>query len=362
MGGAERQALILAQELTKKPGIKVFFILFGHGEGMVSEKLKNLNIRYSVIKAPPSRLELLTLYRIILLILRINLSKAEVILPYTWFPNYYCVLISRFIPSVIIWNQRDAGLEFKPDDSIRRMVSKISGFIANSGSAVDFLNDSLGVNREKIRLINNGVIPLKIECDKDEWRRSHGFSNDSYLVTMIGNLHFNKDHGTLIKAFSYLLEKLGSNLNIHLILAGRKDVNYNNLLTLVKELKIDGNVHFLGKVSDIGSLLNASDLFVLSSISEGLPNVILEAMHVGIPIIGTDIPGIREALGNEYADFLARPGDAEDLTEKMLELIRNGFSTEKIIRNQERVKSLFSLNRMINETYNYISELSVESE
>lgn len=361
LGGAEKQALILAGELTKKPDTKVFFILFGHGEGMVSDNLKNQKIPFSVIKTPPSRLKLLTILRILQLILRVNLYKAELVLPYTWYPNYYCALIRRFIPSIIIWNQRDGGLEFKPDERIRRMASKIPGFIANSASAFDFLHNSLGIDRGKIRLINNGVMPLTVKLNRDEWRRSNNFDKNAYLVTMVGNLHFNKDHDTLIKAFSYLSEKLTSSYDIHLLLAGRKDVNYNSLVTLSRELKIEDKVHFLGKVTDVGSLLNASDLFVLSSKSEGLPNVILETMHIGIPITGSDIPGIREALGDDYAGFLAKPGDAHDLAEKMLYLIRNGFSNEKVIRNQERVKALFSLNRMIIETYSYINELA-ESE
>ena len=84
-----------------------------------------------------------------------------------------------------------------------------------------------------------------------------------------------------------------------------------NLKKLVEELNLNGKVVFTGNISyeKIPEVYAAADYFVLSSLSEGLPTALLEAMACGIPIIGTDVGGVSESLGN--CGILVKPDSAE---------------------------------------------------
>jgi glycosyltransferase involved in cell wall biosynthesis len=359
LGGAEMQAIILAEEILKKPGFEVFFILFGKEKGKACDYLDTLKIRYSIIKTPPSRLMPLTLLRIIRLTLKIKKYHPDVLLPYCWYPNYYTTIVWQFFHyGIIIWNQRDGGLEHVPDKLIRRIVKKNSGFIANSTSGMNFLKHSLNIDPSEIRLIHNGVQAILIVKDKDQWRKENNFHPDSFLITMTGNLHYNKDHETLFRAFKYAMEKIHGDVNLHLLLAGRKDVNFESLVRLSELLNITTRVHFLGVITDIGSLLNASDLFVLSSRSEGLPNVVLEAMSIGIPITGTKNSGMLDALGKSCEKYLAEPGDYMALGKKILDQINHsGMQSDIVKLNKDRVNEIFTKCQLVSRTCNYIYDL-----
>src|SRR5439155_2520583 len=84
---------------------------------------------------------------------------------------------------------------------------------------------------------------------------------------------------------------------------------------------LGSSVRFLGDVEDVAGLLAASDVAVLSSPSESRPHAVLEAAAAGLPIVATDIPGIREALGQHQHAHLAPVGDAERLAENLVQLI-----------------------------------------
>ena len=93
--------------------------------------------------------------------------------------------------------------------------------------------------------------------------------------------------------------------------------------------------------------LGAADLYVHSSISEGLPNGVLEAMAAGLPVVGTNIPGIREALDEEMFDCLAPPRDAEALAEKIISMIGNAPRRSAYgAANRLRIEAEFNLEKM----------------
>ena len=98
-----------------------------------------------------------------------------------------------------------------------------------------------------------------------------------------------------------------------LVLAGRPAGTQDRLKALAFDLELGRTVRFLGEVRDVSGLLGASDLGVLSSRAESCPNAVLESMGAGLAVAGTDIAGLREALGADGAELLAPPGDAVGL-------------------------------------------------
>jgi glycosyltransferase involved in cell wall biosynthesis len=134
-------------------------------------------------------------------------------------------------------------------------------------------------------------------------------------------------------------------------LAGRFDDMTEPLKTLARDLNLGRSVRFLGHVTDISSLLGAVDLGIFSSQLEGCPNGVLECMAAGLPVVATDIPGIREALGNESESTLSPPGDYEAMASKISQLIIDAALRQRYgLINRERVERLFGVDRMCLET------------
>jgi glycosyltransferase involved in cell wall biosynthesis len=143
-----------------------------------------------------------------------------------------------------------------------------------------------------------------------------------------------------------------------LLLAGGLFSETSNLKIMAYDLELCGSVRFLGPVMDITGLSHASDLCVFSSRVEGSPNAVLECMATGLPVAGTDIPGLREAVGEDNVRFLAPPGDAELLAEKILLLAQDRKSRHEIgCLNRERVATVFSLERMTRDATRLIASV-----
>ena len=117
---------------------------------------------------------------------------------------------------------------------------------------------------------------------------------------------------------------------------------------LAFDLRLDESVRFLGVVDDVPGLVGASDVSVLSSLREGLPRSLLESMGAGVPVAGTDIPGIREAVGAEGLPFLAPLHDVDALADVLLVLARDGDLRARLGASYaRRVAQEFTVDRML---------------
>jgi glycosyltransferase involved in cell wall biosynthesis len=143
-----------------------------------------------------------------------------------------------------------------------------------------------------------------------------------------------------------------------LILAGHASTTFHDVQALTFEMGVQDSVLFPGPVRDIHQLLQSADLAAFSSVLEGCPNAVLEGMAAGLPVVATDIPGIREAVGKEGAQFLVPPRDEQKLAEvitlfAMDPLLRTAVGNE----NRKRIAEHFSIRRMQNEMAELINHL-----
>jgi glycosyltransferase involved in cell wall biosynthesis len=185
---------------------------------------------------------------------------------------------------------------------------------------------------------------------------------------MLANMHYPKDHETLLDAWAKVIHRRGeSRRHAFMVLAGRDVSRLSMLRAQAQSLNLAADsIQFLGDVEDVAGLLSASDLSVLSSRMEGCPNALLESMLAGVPVLGTDIPGIREAVGPENCGYLAPPGDSEALAGQMLammERLKDTVLKKKIIdRNRERVQKEFSVQNMCRQYAELIARGTRKSE
>jgi glycosyltransferase involved in cell wall biosynthesis len=157
------------------------------------------------------------------------------------------------------------------------------------------------------------------------------------LLLYVGLISRMKGVSDLVKAFVRIVKEERETV---LILAGREEELYaDKIRALVKEMKLEGSVRFLGPVpnEDVVHLMRACDLFVLASRSEGIPRAVLEAMACGKPIVATRVAGVREAVRDGETGYTVEVGDIGGLAEAALRLLRDEELRMRLGRNARLV-------------------------
>jgi len=172
----------------------------------------------------------------------------------------------------------------------------------------------LGVRRERLRVVPNGI-PF-ISGDRNVVRSELGIEDDEVLMVAVGNLYPVKGHRFLIKA----LAGLPRDGRWKLAIAGRGQEE-QDLRAMISENGLSGRVQLLGLRQDIANVLAAGDLFVMPSLSEGLPLAVLEAMAAGLPVVASAVGGIPDVTGNGRGGITVPAGSVESLQEALEYLV-----------------------------------------
>jgi sugar transferase (PEP-CTERM/EpsH1 system associated) len=201
---------------------------------------------------------------------------------------------------------------------------------------------------ERIRVLPNGVDTAKF-CPRPnarvEMRRQLGLAEDCIACGAVGRLVAIKDHFTLLQATKILLQ-CGVPLYLFLVGTGPELVNLQRFVAASPELS--ERIRFIGLTTDVAALLNALDIFVLPSLSEGMSNTLLEAMAAGLPVLASRVGGNPEIIGEECTSCLFTAGDVADLSARLEHLAKYPVLRQKLgLAARRRVEKEFSLERMI---------------
>jgi glycosyltransferase involved in cell wall biosynthesis len=352
MGGAERQAFLLGRQLTRDEGALVRLVSVGPANipFTMVESIEREGLsweRFTFTHTYGERLrQAWDLARFVVFLRR---ERPDVVLSYCMFPNIVSALTWKLGGArVCIWNQRDEGRGRVMRAVERVAVRQVRRFVSNSTHGADFLTDTLGVPREQVHVVRNGIETIRAQRDRGAWRRDLGLSDADFVACMVANLHGFKDHHTLIAAWRHVVDRVSpSGRNAHLLLAGANGDRTDDVRRQIDDLNLNRHVHLLGQVTDVAGLLGAVDLSVFSSVAEGVPNAVLEAMSAGVAVVATDYPGIREALGPSAESMLARAKDPADLADKILRTADDASLRASLGRQgRVRVSSEFSIERM----------------
>lgn len=220
--------------------------------------------------------------------------------------------------------------------------------VAGSEGAADDLAKTIKISKNKIKVICNPTDVEKIgkECEKipdHPWLKNKTVP----VILAAGRLTVEKDYPTLFKAFSILSEK--NNFRLIILGEGKKR---RELEELVEMLGLQDKIDMPGFVKNPFAYMHNCDVFVLSSITEGLPNTLIEAMACGTPVVSTDCPsGPREILDNGKYGKLVKVGDEKALANAILETIKNPLDSSELIK---RVNENFSLEKSVEGYMNII--------
>jgi len=211
----------------------------------------------------------------------------------------------------------------------KQTLKEADKIIAVSGATKDYVL-SLGAKPKKITVLHNGVDLAKfrpLAGKREEMRRKLGIPQNAIVVLTVRRLVYKNGVDTLIDSANIAVKK---NPRIVFLAVG-KGPDSDGVKLRIAQLGIEGNFKLAGFVSDedLPFYYNVADLFVLPSKSgEGLPLVALEAMACALPIIATDVGGIREILMKDYGK-LVPPNQPELLAKAVLDFADVDFSSRK---------------------------------
>lgn len=217
--------------------------------------------------------------------------------------------------------------------------------VAVSHDLARFLAGELRLEPAALHVIHNGV-PLPTRPPREERHvrasaaRNHlSIPDDGALVVAVGNLYPVKDHATLLRAVARVP-------GTRLAIAGRGEQE-SRLRQLAHELDVTDRLYLLGLRDDVERVLEAADLFVQPSRSEGLPLAILEAMAAGLPVVATAVGGIGEAVEDEKTGHLVPPGDPDALADAVTRVLFSKDRGETLGEaGRVRVEEEFSVSAM----------------
>ena len=355
-GGAERQSILLAKALIENYRCHVDFLGWG-GDGILADKVRELGIKPWVfpLPDPQNRMKmaasLFSLARFIK-----NEIKPDYLLPFVSYHSKVIGSIWRYTGARFTWwNQRDEGRLVYGTRTERKLMRTLPSIVSNSFEGRDFLINKFDLPFERVRVINNGVILPKDEVD-NAWREKLGLAPDDILITMVASLTQYKDHDTLLRAFA-IARKSTNGSKFRLVLAGRFGDTTKHLKALAFDLGLGDSVAMVGEIHDVDSLLSASDLMVHSSIMEGCPNSVLEAMAQRKCVIGSNISGMRQVLGYSAESYLAKPGDVDHLAGLIVQLANAPEQRVQAgINNRNRIESEFSISHMTTQVLETVLE------
>ncbi len=341
LGGSERMIECIAPRL-KDRGYRVRVLAF-KGWGPISENLETMGIE-CISLFGRGKFDFRVLWRYFLYLLRFPPDIIIAFLYRVYIPTRVLGWLLE-IPNVS--SVRDVE---KWMNSLQRFIDRITtplclAVYACSCGVSLFLQRGIGIPEKYIIIILNGIDAddYRVNVDRSEKLRDLGLDPDRLVIGTVSRLHEPK------KGIKYLLEAaslLQREIDFHLLIVGEgKDEQH--LKEMAKEIGV--NVTFLGERHDVPELLQVMDVFVLSSLYEGLPVSLLEAMASSLPVVVTRVGGMSEVVVDGKTGFIVEPGRTEELRMRIEQLLLNKDIRTKLGKNGFlRVKKEFSLDRTVN--------------
>lgn len=261
---------------------------------------------------------------------------------------------------VIIHHVHSTYTHYSPRNiRIERFLSRFTDQTVCISKAVqNFVLQTLGVRKDKTRVIYNGV-PSHVDescgIDRETMRARLGIKKEDLAIIVVAHLTANKGHQILFEAMDLLGKKA---LGAKLIVVGDGPLR-SDLQSLASRLGIAPAVIFAGYRRDVMSLLRMSDLCVLpTQTREGLGIALLEAMAMGLPVVGSNLGGIPEVIEEGETGFLVAPGSSAELSQAIERLARDPSLRQRMGRKgRERYEQKFTLQKMLHHIESLYDEL-----
>lgn len=213
-----------------------------------------------------------------------------------------------------------------------------------------------GVQPLKCHLIENGIdtTEFRRQASLPERKRELGLNANRLVIGACGRLSPEKGFDLLIRACSQLLKE---GKDLELVILGEGDQE-SSLRALSEQLGCRDRVHLYGYRSDVRPVYEAMDVFVLSSLREGLPNVLLEAQALQTPVISTRIAGVPRLIQNNENGILIEPGSVDELVSSLRTLLSDSeMRTAFAAKGRAVIEERYSFERRMRKMADLYDEL-----
>jgi glycosyltransferase involved in cell wall biosynthesis len=179
---------------------------------------------------------------------------------------------------------------------------------------------AMGLKAEKVSVIHNSTnLPKVSEDEPHSLRDELGFKSDVPIVVSAGRLSHEKNFAGFIKVAQLVLKE---NPNVIFVIFG-EGVLRQELESQILHAGLEGSIFLPGFKKNLGTLLAQSDIFLQTSFTEGLPNVVLEAFAVKLAVVATDVGGTAEVVEDGRSGYLVRPEETEKMADYITQLLGN---------------------------------------
>lgn len=205
--------------------------------------------------------------------------------------------------------------------------------------------ETVGIRADKILTIPNGLDPASlaepgVSNDAATLRNELGIADEAMVATVVARLHPQKGHRDLIAAIPAVLKRVP---NAVFLLVGDGELR-DEIEGAIESQGLSRSVLLLGARNDVPKLLAISDLFVLPSLWEGMPNAVMEAMATGLAVVATRVDGIPEVVVDGETGVLVRAGQPAELAGAISELLVDKGRREAMgMAGRARILAEFSL-------------------
>ena len=267
--------------------------------------------------------------------------------------------IASRLAGVIARTPKIIGSERNSKNHFSRMKTAIYRYtapcidlcVANSNAGAEFSRKTFGIPENKYRVIRNGVDTHRFSPGESRLSRKElGIPADAKIIGMVASYKRQKNHALLLKAAAKL-----TGINFRLLIVGsairegsEPTVDYfNSVQALVDELGIRDKCVFLEARNDVEQVYRFCDITVLPSLFEGTPNVALESMACGVPVIATDVADNRLVIPDGKAGYIVPLDDPARLAEKIATVLADEALRSALAKTARQwAESEFSFERM----------------
>lgn len=365
IGGGELKLLELVKELTRKRSGKFNVVVCSVGQGgPLQPQFEALGIPVYVIEKK-NKFDITQVFRLCKII---KSEKIDIVQTTLFYADVIGALAAKLtgVDAVVSWDT----VSHPPDSIENKLRHKLSyqfcmkfvkKIVAVSGAVKNFLMEERSITPDKIDIIHYGI-------DLNLFKSTNGFINlgkkeelgvskEKIIIGTVARLEEQKGHKYLIQAAPEIIKKFPE---VMFVFAG-DGTHRTELESQVKELGLNENFQFLGFRQDVKELLYTFDIFVLPSLFEGLPNVVLEAMASSRPVVASAVDGTPEVIVHEKSGLLVPPKSPEALSKAILNLLEREDQGETVGRMaRARIEEAFSFEMQFEKFENTYDSLLIE--
>jgi len=340
IGGVEKLAVTIAEHLDRtkyRPAICAL-----DGNGILAEQLTQSGIPYHVLWRRGIEIGVLgRLYRCF------RREQARVVHTHQFPQLLFSLLPARICGARIVHTEHEF-YTYRNSARARSLFKRLwrfcSALTVVGPDVARYYIDEIGIPPQRIQIVANGVDVDRFVSAGKDGRAQLDPRTRHVVFGVVGRLEPEKDHRTLLQAFRALCERRSA---VRLLIIGDGSLR-GDLEAHARALGLVRNVTFLGARSDIPGLLGSIDVFVLSSINEGVPLSVVEAMAAGKPIVATNVGGLQLLVRPSINGLLVPPADPVALEAAMRRLADDdALRREMGVRSQEIARESFGVSTMI---------------